>query len=303
MPHQPWVSSRRDRGEVEARSRRVHTLMELSVRPGRSFAISAQRLPSILCALRMTSSSSAVHASLQIDGFRWLCHRSRHCESDFGEGRSAINHTGGGEGAPRRTRAGAGSAPRASRRAQRGMARGSPRRQPSRRAPHTCLPMRPGMRAAMSDHRLAPSSETRLMSIVSSSASHAPLRPSISSASAFASARSAADIPAEHMMSASTEAAEAMAARAGGVVRAGGAEADAAAGADARAAEGGGSEEAARAVGLRSRLRSRGLLSASSATATAEGAIGETAARFCCLTGGGASALPAGPPAKLGALR
>lgn len=54
-------------------------LIALSVRPGRSLAISAHLLPSCLCASISMLSSSSDHASFLIEGLRWLCHRSRHC--------------------------------------------------------------------------------------------------------------------------------------------------------------------------------------------------------------------------------
>mmetsp|Transcript_37680 Transcript_37680/g.117897 ORF Transcript_37680/g.117897 Transcript_37680/m.117897 type:complete len:532 (+) Transcript_37680:2095-3690(+) len=50
-----------------------------SVRPGRSLAISHQRLPKICCASKMMVSSSSVHGALEMLGSRWLNHRSRHC--------------------------------------------------------------------------------------------------------------------------------------------------------------------------------------------------------------------------------
>ena len=50
-----------------------------SYRPGSSLAISAHRLPFVVCASRIARSSSNFHASLQMSGFKWLCHRSRHC--------------------------------------------------------------------------------------------------------------------------------------------------------------------------------------------------------------------------------
>ena len=53
--------------------------MELSVLPGRHLAISAHRLPIILCARKRRHYSIAVHWSFLMWGLRWLCHRSRHC--------------------------------------------------------------------------------------------------------------------------------------------------------------------------------------------------------------------------------
>ena len=52
---------------------------ELSERPGRHLAISAQRVPSFACISRMVWSSSAVHAPFFSEGSRLLHHRSRHC--------------------------------------------------------------------------------------------------------------------------------------------------------------------------------------------------------------------------------
>ena len=54
-------------------------LIALSVLPGRSLAISAQRFPSLECASRMIWSSSSLQGSLRMSGSRWLCQRSRHC--------------------------------------------------------------------------------------------------------------------------------------------------------------------------------------------------------------------------------
>lgn len=51
----------------------------LSVLPGSSFAICAQWFPCRLCASNSTFSSTLVHGSLRISGFKWLCHLSRHC--------------------------------------------------------------------------------------------------------------------------------------------------------------------------------------------------------------------------------
>ena len=54
-------------------------LIELSVLPGRYLAISAHLLPNFTWAWIISSSSSSVHFSFFISGFRWLCHLSRHC--------------------------------------------------------------------------------------------------------------------------------------------------------------------------------------------------------------------------------
>jgi len=53
--------------------------MELSVRPGSIFVISAHLLPWAVCAKNRIHSSWAVHSTFSIDGLRWLCQRSRHC--------------------------------------------------------------------------------------------------------------------------------------------------------------------------------------------------------------------------------
>jgi hypothetical protein len=45
-------------------------LMELSVRPGKRFAISAQRLPNSWCARRIALSSSSVHVDFTMSGFK-----------------------------------------------------------------------------------------------------------------------------------------------------------------------------------------------------------------------------------------
>lgn len=54
-------------------------LIALSVLPGNSFAMRAHWLPNIWWAWYIMSSSCSVHALFLILGFRWLCHRSRHC--------------------------------------------------------------------------------------------------------------------------------------------------------------------------------------------------------------------------------
>ena len=52
---------------------------ELSLRPGSDFAISAHRVPSFACILRMIWSSSVVQAPFFSEGSRLLHQRSRHC--------------------------------------------------------------------------------------------------------------------------------------------------------------------------------------------------------------------------------
>mmetsp|Transcript_59439 Transcript_59439/g.140053 ORF Transcript_59439/g.140053 Transcript_59439/m.140053 type:complete len:344 (+) Transcript_59439:547-1578(+) len=54
-------------------------LIALSVLPGRSFAISAQRFSNRPCASISSASSSADHLSFLTFGSSWLCHRSRIC--------------------------------------------------------------------------------------------------------------------------------------------------------------------------------------------------------------------------------
>mmetsp|Transcript_8745 Transcript_8745/g.22774 ORF Transcript_8745/g.22774 Transcript_8745/m.22774 type:complete len:268 (-) Transcript_8745:631-1434(-) len=54
-------------------------LMALSVRPGRSLAISAQRFCRVECASMRSRSSSDDHLSFLTLGSSWLCHRSRIC--------------------------------------------------------------------------------------------------------------------------------------------------------------------------------------------------------------------------------
>jgi hypothetical protein len=49
-------------------------LMALSVRPGRSLAISAHLGPVVWIADRMARSSSSVHGPFWMLGSRWLCH-------------------------------------------------------------------------------------------------------------------------------------------------------------------------------------------------------------------------------------
>ena len=56
--------------------------MELSVRPGKCFAISAHLFPWILWSVKMILSSSLVHRDLLMAGSRWLCHLSLHCFPD-----------------------------------------------------------------------------------------------------------------------------------------------------------------------------------------------------------------------------
>ena len=54
-------------------------LIELSVRPGKSFTISDHLVPSSCTFCTIAASSSAVQSDLRTMGERWLCHRSRHC--------------------------------------------------------------------------------------------------------------------------------------------------------------------------------------------------------------------------------
>lgn len=54
-------------------------LIELSVRPSKTLAISAHLLPIFQCWRKSVHSSSLDQFSFLILGFRWLCHLSRHC--------------------------------------------------------------------------------------------------------------------------------------------------------------------------------------------------------------------------------
>jgi hypothetical protein len=54
-------------------------LMWLSVLPGRSLLINAHLLPYMRYAWINVISSSSVHLSFLMSGFRWLCHLSLHC--------------------------------------------------------------------------------------------------------------------------------------------------------------------------------------------------------------------------------
>ena len=53
-------------------------LIELSVRPSRTLAISAHLLSTILCIKKSIHSSSLLQLIFLIRGLRWLCQRSRH---------------------------------------------------------------------------------------------------------------------------------------------------------------------------------------------------------------------------------
>ena len=67
-----WTT--RPRKHIKNSSHTISTYL-----PGSNLAISAHRFPLFVCASRIVRSSSNVHASLHISGFKWLCHRSRHC--------------------------------------------------------------------------------------------------------------------------------------------------------------------------------------------------------------------------------
>ena len=54
-------------------------LILLSVRPGRTLAISAHRFPITWWCKNSNQSSYSFHADFLMAGFRWLCHLSRHC--------------------------------------------------------------------------------------------------------------------------------------------------------------------------------------------------------------------------------
>lgn len=53
--------------------------IELSVRPGNIFVIYAHLLPCAICARNKIHYYSNIHSDLRIEGFKWLCHLSRHC--------------------------------------------------------------------------------------------------------------------------------------------------------------------------------------------------------------------------------
>ena len=54
-------------------------LIELSVRPGNIFVISAHLLPCAVWAKKRIHSSWGFHSSFLMLGLRWLCQRYRHC--------------------------------------------------------------------------------------------------------------------------------------------------------------------------------------------------------------------------------
>lgn len=54
-------------------------LMELSVRPGSILVISAHLFPWAVWARNRIHSSWGIHSIFRMLGFRWLCHRYRHC--------------------------------------------------------------------------------------------------------------------------------------------------------------------------------------------------------------------------------
>lgn len=53
--------------------------IELSVRPGSILVIYAHLLPCAICARNKIHYYSNIHSDLRIEGFKWLCHLSRHC--------------------------------------------------------------------------------------------------------------------------------------------------------------------------------------------------------------------------------
>lgn len=53
--------------------------IELSVRPGNIFVISAHLFPWALCAKNKIHSSWFDQSTFRMQGLRWLCQRSRHC--------------------------------------------------------------------------------------------------------------------------------------------------------------------------------------------------------------------------------
>ncbi len=66
-------------------------LMELSVRPGSILVISAHLLPWAVCARNRIHSSCSIHSTFRMFGFRWLCHRYRHCFPSLPSTNLAIN--------------------------------------------------------------------------------------------------------------------------------------------------------------------------------------------------------------------
>jgi len=54
-------------------------LIELSVLPGSILVISAHLFPWAVCAKNKIHYSQGIHSTFKMLGFRWLCHRSRHC--------------------------------------------------------------------------------------------------------------------------------------------------------------------------------------------------------------------------------
>jgi hypothetical protein len=53
--------------------------IELSVLPGSIFVISAHLFPCAVWARNNTHYSWGIHSIFKMQGFRWLCHLSRHC--------------------------------------------------------------------------------------------------------------------------------------------------------------------------------------------------------------------------------
>lgn len=62
----------------ETRNKKTKRRMS-AYRPGNILAISAQRFPTVTCDSRIVRSSSSFQGCLEMSGFKWLCHRSRHC--------------------------------------------------------------------------------------------------------------------------------------------------------------------------------------------------------------------------------
>lgn len=65
--------------------------MELSVRPGIIFVISAHFVPCAVWAKNKTHYSWSIQSAFNIAGFKWLCHLSRHCFPSLPATNLAIN--------------------------------------------------------------------------------------------------------------------------------------------------------------------------------------------------------------------
>ena len=70
-----WQHSQRPPAQVQA----PPNSLSITHRPGRSLAISVQRLPKRRCAKQMRRSSSGDHGSFRMVGSSWFLMSSRHC--------------------------------------------------------------------------------------------------------------------------------------------------------------------------------------------------------------------------------